>query len=525
MIGVLAAITTVSFTGITNKAIIAGIKSELRSDATNLKLYITEYGSYPSALGPDNCPTLPNASNNHCIKAGSGNSISYTGSGQSFSLIITNMPTGISYKISESDNIMLIVPGFAYTWGGASVDVGYDTVQTSDGGHVVTGSTISFGAGDRDMFIAKYDVDGTLLWDKTWGGTGIDYGSSIVQTSDGGYIVAGYTVSFGVGSSDAFIAKYTSDGTLSWDKTWGGGNYDYVQDIIQSSDGGYVITGYTESFGTGNDMFIVKYTSDGTFSWDKCWGGNNVDQGYSVAQIADGGLIVTGYTTSYGTNGDALLVKYDTNGNLLWDKTWSKNNADYGQSIYPTSDGGFVLTGYAYGIGAGVNDMLIAKYDSSGTLTWDKLWGGTGNDYGRSVYQTSDGGYVVVGDTISFGAANKNIFIAKYASDGALSWDRTWDGGGADVGYSVFQLSDGGYIVTGDYSGTDVAILKYTSSSDIPGCSAPTCQDPVASDNDPVPLAEPNPTPTNVASPAATDSSSVSATEKDDFTATYNKLY
>ena len=161
------------------------------------------------------------------------------------------------------------------------------------------------------------------------------------------------------------------------------------------------MTGITNSYGAGNyDVFLAKYTSTGTVSWSKTWGGTGWDQGQSVSQTSDGCYIVTGYTASYGAGGnDMFLAKYDSAGTLAWNKTWGGTSADGGGSVQQTSDGGYIVTGDTVSYGAGSNDVLLAKYDSAGTLSWNKTWGGTGADIGWSTKQTSDGGYVVAGWT------------------------------------------------------------------------------------------------------------------------------
>ena len=374
-------------------------------------------------------------------------------------------------------------PAFAKTWGGTGGEYGYSTVQTSDGGYAVTGYTTSFGAGSNDMFLAKYTSTGSLSWSKTWGGTGADFGRSLVQTSDGGYAVTGYTISYGAGSNDMFLAKYTSTGSLSWSKTWGGTGADWGYSLVQTSDGGYAVTGYTISYGAGsNDMFLAKYTSTGTLSWSKTWGGTGDEYGQSLVQTSDGGYAVTGYTASYGAgSNDMFLAKYTSAGTLSWSKTWGGTGSDRGYSLVQTSDGGYAVTGYTDSYGAGGNDMFLAKYTSTGTLSWSKTWGGTSGDYGQSLVQTSDGGYAVTGYTISYGAGDYDMFLTKYTSTGTLSWSKTWGGTGTEYGRSLVQTSDGGYAVTGyttSYgAGSSYMFLaKYDSSGNIAGCPSTMCK-------------------------------------------------
>jgi arginine repressor len=203
-------------------------------------------------------------------------------------------------------------------------------IQSSDGGYVVVGYTKSFGAGDWDMYVVKLDSSGNVVWTKTIGGNGYDYANSIIQSSDGGYVVAGYTYSFGAGVVDFYVVKLDSSGNVVWTKTIGGNYYDYAYSITQSSDGGYVVAGYTDSFGAGSaDFYVVKLDSSGNVMWTKTIGGSNSDYAYSIIQSSDGGYVVAGYTWSFGAGwSDIYVVKMDANGNVCF----SQNITNYSVS-------------------------------------------------------------------------------------------------------------------------------------------------------------------------------------------------
>ncbi|MFZ8835402.1 MAG: hypothetical protein ACO2O5_14595 [Candidatus Caldipriscus sp.] len=186
---------------------------------------------------------------------------------------------------------------FAKTYGGTNSEE-YNRVQrTSDGGYIVTGRTSSFGAGSSDIFLIKTDVYGNIQWAKTYGGSSWEYASSAQQTSDGGYIVAGYTNSFGAGNSDFFLIKTDASGNIIWVKTYGGINDDNASSVHQTSDGGYIVAGSTYSFGAGDrDFFLIKTDANGNIQWAKTYGGTNGEWANSAQRTSDGGYIVVGLT-------------------------------------------------------------------------------------------------------------------------------------------------------------------------------------------------------------------------------------
>ncbi len=367
---------------------------------------------------------------------------------------------------------------FALAVGGRASDYGNSVAPTSDGGYVVTGETMSFGTGDYDLFLGKFNSSGDLTWAKTVGGTDRDEGNSVAPTSDGGYIVTGTTRSFGSGPSDLFLGKFSSSGGLTWAKTVGGVDLDWGKSVAQTFDGGYIVTGETESFGGGwYDLFLVKFNSSGDLTWAKTVGGALWDYGYSVAQTSDGGYIVTGETMSFCASfSDLFLAKFNSSGDLTWAKTVGGASLDGGHSVAQTPDGGYIVTGWTGSFGVGSYDLLLAKFNSSGGLAWAKTVGGADDDRGYSVAPTPDGGYIVTGFTWSFGAGIFDLFLGKFNSSGDLTWAKTVGGCGRDYGNSIAPTPDGGYIVTGmaDGFGTgfdDLFLGKFSSSGEIEDCS------------------------------------------------------
>jgi hypothetical protein len=259
---------------------------------------------------------------------------------------------------------------FAKTYGGAYYDVAYSVQQTSDGGYIVAGVTHSFSAGGYDIFLIKTDANGNVQWAKTYGGTSGDGAFPVQQTSDGGYIVAGVTNSFGAGGSDVFLIKTDTSGNIVWAKTYGGTNDDRATFVQQTSDGGYIVAGWTRSFGAGyTDIFLIKTDTSGNIVWAKTYGGTSYDWAYSVQQTSDNGYIVGGYTGSFGVGTNIFLIKTDTNGNIVWAKTYRGAHWDYAYSVQQTSDGGYIVAGHIQPLDLdGEKDIILIKTDANGDI-------------------------------------------------------------------------------------------------------------------------------------------------------------
>ncbi len=313
------------------------------------------------------------------------------------------------------------------TFGGSADDYGYSVQQTSDGGYIITGWTSSFGSGDYDVYLIKTEPNGNEKWQKTFGGSQKDRGYSVKQTNDGGYIIVGRTESYGAGILDVYLIKTDPNGDSQWQKTFGGSSWDEGSSVQQTTDGGYIIAGLTMSFGAGNvDFYLIKTDPNGDKKWQKTFGGNNRDWGESVQQTTDGGYIISGFTQSYGAGGcDVYLIKTDPNGNLQWQKTFGGSDDEQGYSIRQTSDGGFIIAGFK-GIFDG--DVYLVKTDPNGNMQWQKTLGGSHNDRAYSVQQTTDNGYIITGFTHSYGAGRSDVYFIKLCPDGTLSADFNCNG-------------------------------------------------------------------------------------------------
>jgi hypothetical protein len=341
------------------------------------------------------------------------------------------------------------------TYGGKGQDWVSSIQQTSEGGYVMAGVIDYYGAGKGDVWVLKLDGNGNVQWQKSYYGTAKDYASSIQQTSEGGYIVAGITESFGAGSDDVWVLKLDGNGNVQWQKTYGGTILDRASSIQQTSEGGYIVAGWTRSFGAGDcDAWVLKLDSNGNVQWQKTYGSTQSDRTSSIQQTSEGGYIVAGYTDSFGgasTYGDAWILKLDGNGNVQWQKTYD-TNAGSAYSIQQTSDGGYIVAGtylfHPYDVP--YDDAWVMKLDGDGNVQWQKSYGNTNHDSAHSIQQTADGGYIVAGGTSSFNAGNGDAWVLKLDGNGNVQWQKTYGRIYRDSSaYSIQQTADGGYIVAG----------------------------------------------------------------------------
>lgn len=292
-----------------------------------------------------------------------------------------------------------------------------------------------------------------VTFQHTFGGANHDHGRSVKQTLDGGYIIAGSTGSWGFGSSDVYVIKLDSLGIKQWSNVYGGTNIDWGYGVVQTYDSTYVICGYTNSFGAGGyDAYLLKIDAIGNVIWEKTFGGTDWDFGYSIQLTSDSGLIIAGETYSFGSgNNDAYLVKTDSNGNLLWSKSFGGPDKDYAKSAKQTYDGGFIIAGGTESFGAGMENVYLIRTDSQGDTVWVKTFGGDSVDYANSVAQTpSDSGFIVVGASYSYNNGNSDYYFFKTDSSGAEMWSQTINSFSKDdYEADVIPMANGQYAILG----------------------------------------------------------------------------
>ncbi len=348
---------------------------------------------------------------------------------------------------------------------------------------------VSGNHGQNDYWVVKTDAAGNITWQKALGGTSSEQARSIRQTADGGYIVAGFAdsnngdVSGNHGNSDYWVVKLTAAGNLTWQKSLGGTGFDNATSIQQTADGGYIVAGYTTSnngdvsgnHDAGRDYWVVKLDAAGNLTWQKCLGSafGAGDFAFSVQQTTDGGYIVAGRSSAPNGFGDVTanhggydywVVKLNAAGNLTWQKSLGGTSQDEAWSIQQTADGGYIVAGSTFSNNGDVTgnhgniDYWVVKLDASGNLTWQKALGGTLEDVAFSVQQTTDGGYIVAGWTFSndgdvsgnHSTASPDFWVVKLNAAGNLTWQKAMGGTGGEQAQSVQQTIDGGYIVAGN---------------------------------------------------------------------------
>ncbi|MBU1920577.1 T9SS type A sorting domain-containing protein [bacterium] len=285
--------------------------------------------------------------------------------------------------------------------------------QTSDGGYILAGMKESISNVEDDFWLVKTNMNGDTLWTRSCGGVDREECYGVVETNDGGFAVAGFTESFGAGNEDIWLLKVSSSGDSLWSRTFGGALNDRCYALIQTSDGGLVLAGITRSFSTNSsDFWLVKTNASGDSLWSHSYGGFGQQECWTVAQTSDGGFVLAGW--NYPTdNHDFYLVKTNSNGDSLWSHSYGGSNRDDCYSVLETASGGYALAGITMSYGAGSRDIWLLSVDSSGDSLWSRTFGGGDQEYGRCLRQTSDFGFVIGGSTYSFGAGSEDIWLVK----------------------------------------------------------------------------------------------------------------
>jgi hypothetical protein len=371
--------------------------------------------------------------------------------------------------------------------GGSELDEAYSIKQCTDHGYIICGATLSsdgdipFNNGFIDYFLVKLHANGDKEWSKAFGGSDDDRGLTVCQTPDGGFLAAGFSksndgdVSTFLGERDAWLIKLDANGNLIWEKSFGGSKYDEIWSIESIPSGGYILAGTSSSTDgdlAGNisqyrDIWVIKISESGDIIWDKSYGGNSSDESRCIINTSDGGFILVGNTlssdgdiTSNNGDFDIWVVKLDADGNLLWQDTYGTLSSDYGYEIMEVADG-YMVCGYVGGIGGditnfnGFGDAWLFKISKTGTLLWQKTFGGTDGDWGRDISIADDGNYLLTGTTksrdgdVSWYDGIQRMWVLKITPQGDILWQLTLGGSDGESCLSSEKTTDNGYVLAG----------------------------------------------------------------------------
>jgi hypothetical protein len=329
--------------------------------------------------------------------------------------------------------------------GGSGDEVGYSVQQTSDGGFIIVGDTGSFGAGGIDIWLVKTDASGTVQWSKTFGGSEDDHGRCVVQTPDGGYIIAGFTTAGG--QSYVYQVKTDQNGDRKWDSTFSKASVDDRAAVTCTADGGYAIVSSTSSVTTYPVVYLVKTDGSGVETWHQTYDEGTQTLGRFIRQTADGGYIIAGEIANNSLDTDGYLLKTNASGQKVWSRKYGLEYPDSATGVELTTDG-YVLSGFTRSYGRGDFNAWLIRTDSQGNEQWDKTFGLDAYDRAEHVQTTPDGGFILAGMTKSYGGWEQ-AWLIKTDSTGALQWHKTFGGSGVDWAYCAALTADGGYVATG----------------------------------------------------------------------------
>ena len=363
-----------------------------------------------------------------------------------FSQIDLNSISGLKDKPFTNSSV------WQETYGGSGFEYATCIVNTFDGGFAVTGVTNSYGFGNYDVCLLKLDHTGTLQWVKVLGGAKEDIGNCIIQTSDSGYAIAGSTLSYVTSYyEDMYIIKLNSAGELLWARTIGRGGSDIASTIKEMSDGSLIAAGYTViNSPLEYGLTIVKLDNNGTVVWSrmaKKLGNGLLDP--SVIQTMDGGYGIASSIDSVMGAGDICFLKLDNAGNLQWSWVIGGSNEEDSYSVCQTRDSGFAFAGFTNTFGAGYPDLYVVKVSKSARLEWTRTIGGDNDDYGFSILNNADGSFTVGGESFSYSLGSMDMYIINLDQRGNYKWGRTTGGPDLEFIRSIVPASDGGYVAVG----------------------------------------------------------------------------
>ena len=338
---------------------------------------------------------------------------------------------------------------FQVTMGGRGADEGSCLIAISDG--YVAAGTITGKNGDRHIWLLKVDNTGKETWSRQYSFGRYSSGEGVVAAADGGFIVVGASLASEPANYDLRLVKTDSRGNQEWTRSFGGRGWDWGNHIAADPGGGYIITGWTDSFGSGEgDLWLIKIDDEGELVWNRTHGGIAHEQGNCAQATPDGGYIITGASATYAVGEfDIWLLKTDSQGEVEWKRSFGGAAHDEGHYVVNCSDRGYLVLGSTSSQGAGATDVLLIKLTQSGSVDWTRVFGGRDWDWGSAVLETSDHGFLIAGTTLSQGAGQSDIWLLRTDLTGEREWERTMGGSDLDFGRSLASAPDGGFVILG----------------------------------------------------------------------------
>ena len=321
----------------------------------------------------------------------------------------------------------------------------------ADGGCIVVGETSSFASGGHDIWIIRVNKEGNPIWQKVYGGLKQETANAVIATGDGGALVVGTTESFGSGGRDALAMKINAKGEIEWQKCYGGTGYDLAKTVVADPTGGYIVTGTSDSFGEGSDnVWVFKINTAGVMVYQNVYGGDNWDEANALLCTPDGGLLIVGSTRSWGAGQkDILVVKTTKDGSIEWQKAFGGKGQDVGASVQMSTNGGFIVMGTTESFGEGASDVWIASLKKDGTLEWQKTIGGTGADSAAASARYVSGSIAIVGNSTSFSDGNSDLWLIRISAKGDIEWQKRYGGNNSEYGSGINTAGDDGSFVSG----------------------------------------------------------------------------
>jgi predicted secreted protein len=344
-------------------------------------------------------------------------------------------------------------PGILWsrTYGRDSSEACRDVVVLPDGSVILLGNTRSFGAGAVDCWLVKVDRNGDSLWSRTYGGPANDWGAGVSVTPDGGFILAGSSSSFGSGGNDFWLVRTDGDGDSLWSRAYGGVETETFGGLGVLADSGYFVAGYTQSFGAGTeDFWLLRVAANGDSLWSRTYGGPSNERCWAAIRGRNGNFYLVGDARSFGLGDkDVWLVAANANGDSLWSHVYGGARDEECRGIVQTADGGFLLAGSQDQDGAGNFDAWLIRTDSAGNVLWDTTFGGPLSEGVEDVTLLPDGGFAVLGNTLSFGAGDQDVWLLRVSADGDSLWSLTAGTADFERGWSLAVTSDHAYVIGG----------------------------------------------------------------------------